>query len=147
MTGFPGETDGDFALLLDFQEKAQLDWMGCFVYSREEGTPAWAMKGRVSGKTAARRKRILEERQVPLTEKRMERLVGRVFDVLVEGRFETDAGSANAGGVSLYLGRLFCHAPEVDGAAIIRSGKTLAPGSLVRGRVTARTGFDVEVEV
>ncbi|MDR0316078.1 MAG: 30S ribosomal protein S12 methylthiotransferase RimO, partial [Treponema sp.] len=75
LTGFPGETEKDFAALLDFQEKARLDWLGCFAYSREEDTPAYSMKGRVSKKTAAERKRIIEQRQIPLTEKNMDRFV------------------------------------------------------------------------
>ncbi|MCL2443851.1 MAG: 30S ribosomal protein S12 methylthiotransferase RimO, partial [Treponema sp.] len=52
LLGFPGETEEDFAALLDFQAKANLDWVGCFAYSREEGTAAYSMKGRVPVKTA-----------------------------------------------------------------------------------------------
>ena len=62
LTGFPGETEEDFALLLDFQEKLRADWLGCFAYSREEDTPAYDMKGRPPKKLAAERKRLIEER-------------------------------------------------------------------------------------
>jgi len=110
MTGFPGETEEDFRMLLDFQQRAQLDWLGCFAYSREEDTPAWGMKGRVAKKTAAGRKQLLEERQIPITEKRMERFVGRTFDVLVEEKFEPAAGDTISGEEELYLGRLPCQA-------------------------------------
>jgi ribosomal protein S12 methylthiotransferase len=139
MTGFPGETGEDFETLLDFQQLTMIDWMGCFTYSREEATPAWGMKNRVGKKTALERKALLEERQVPITEKQMDRFVGRSFDALVEETFE--------GGRTLYLGRLFCHAPEVDGSAVISAGRELKPGDLVRGRVTARAGFDLEFRV
>jgi len=47
LVGFPGETEADFAALLDFQSEAQLDWLGAFAYSREEDTPAYSMKNRV----------------------------------------------------------------------------------------------------
>jgi ribosomal protein S12 methylthiotransferase len=137
LLGFPGETGEDFERLLDFQEKARLDWAGCFAYSREEDTPAYAMKGRVAKKTARERKRIVEERQVPISEERMERFVGRGMDALVEEALDREEG--------LYLGRLYCQAPEVDGAAIISSGRPLEPGAMVRGRVTGRTGFDLKV--
>ena len=153
MTGFPGETEEDFALLLDFQEKASLDWLGCFAYSREENTASYAMKGRVAKKIAAQRKLLVEERQIPITEKQMNRFVGRTFDVLVEERFEPVAPSdaekqtpEDTDNTGLYLGRLPCHAPEVDGSAVIFSRQPLELGSLIPCKVTARTGFDLEVK-
>jgi ribosomal protein S12 methylthiotransferase len=142
MTGFPGETEEDFAALLDFQEKARLDWLGCFAYSREEDTPAYTMKNRIPKKTALERKRIIEERQIPITGKNMDRFTGKEFDVLVEEKIEGEEG--------LYLGRLYCQAPEVDGAAVIRRGddrQGLEPGTFVKGRITARTGVDLQVHV
>ncbi|MDR0622932.1 MAG: 30S ribosomal protein S12 methylthiotransferase RimO [Treponema sp.] len=140
MTGFPGETGADFAALLDFQERARLDWLGCFTYSREEDTPAWAMKDRVPKKLAAERKRLVEERQIPITEKNLDRFTGQVYDALVEEKIE--------GGEGLYLGRLYAQAPEVDGSAVIRCGdgrRILEPGTFVSGRVFARTGFDLQI--
>ena len=140
MTGFPGETEEDFTLLLDFQKKARLDWLGCFVYSREENTAAYAMKGRVGKKTAIARKSLIEERQIPITENQISRFVGRTFDVLVEEKFDSPPDEA-----FLYLGRLPCQAPEVDGAAVIFSPRSLELGSKVPCRVIAARGFDLEV--
>ena len=140
MTGFPGETEEDFNLLLDFQKKACLDWLGCFAYSREEDTAAWGMKGRVSKKTAAERKRLIEERQIPITEKRMDQFIGRTLDVLVEEEIEASEGED-----TMYLGRLYCQAPEVDGAAVISGQRSLKSGELILCRVFARAGFDLEV--
>ncbi|MDR0474295.1 MAG: 30S ribosomal protein S12 methylthiotransferase RimO [Treponema sp.] len=138
MTGFPGEGDDDFDMLLDFQEKAGPDWMGCFAYSREEDTQAYSMKKRVPKKTAAARKKILEERQIAITEKKMDRFVNKEFKVLVEEKIE--------GEESIWLGRLYCHAPDIDGSAVIRSRRELVPGGFAIGRVFARAGFDLEVE-
>jgi ribosomal protein S12 methylthiotransferase len=140
MTGFPGETEKDFELLLDFQQKAGLDWLGCFAYSREEDTPAWNMKGRVSKKTSEERKKIIEERQVPITEKQMDRFIGRVFDVLVEEQFDSGPDKTK-----LYLGRLPFQAPEVDGAAVISGDLPLEPGTMISCKIFARAGFDLEV--
>ncbi|MDR1587978.1 MAG: 30S ribosomal protein S12 methylthiotransferase RimO [Treponema sp.] len=140
LLGFPGETEDDFAALLDFQEKARLDWLGCFTYSREEDTPAYSMKGRAAKKIAAERKRAAEERQIPITEKQMERFIGQTLDALVEEAVDAEEG--------LYLGRLYCHAPEVDGAAVIgcEDGEgPLKPGTFVKGRVLGRAGFDLQV--
>ena len=146
LLGFPGETEEDFVELLDFQQKAQLDWLGCFAYSCEEGTPAFSMKGQVSKSTAAARKQTIEERQVPITEHRMERYSGQERVVLIEEQIEGGRDSQ-----SFYLGRLYCHAPEIDGAAVIAGGETADNppqlGTLVPCRVIARRGFDLEVQL
>ncbi|MDR0486701.1 MAG: 30S ribosomal protein S12 methylthiotransferase RimO [Treponema sp.] len=148
LLGFPGETEEDFAALLDFQDRARLDWLGCFAYSREEDTPAFSMKARVPKKNALRRKQIVEERQIPITEKNMERFAGQTLDVLIEECFEGGGDALPAGkGETLRLGRLYCHAPEVDGAAVITGGGTAKPGDIVPCKVTARRGFDLEVQL
>ncbi|MDR2150265.1 MAG: 30S ribosomal protein S12 methylthiotransferase RimO [Spirochaetaceae bacterium] len=139
LIGFPGETAADFQLLLRFQEQAALDWVGSFIYSREEGTAAYSFKPQVSQRIAAARKALLEERQISLTERRMDRFVGRSVTALVEACIDAAAG--------LYLGRLFCQAPEVDGAAVIKSTKALSLGNFVQGTVKSRAAFDLEVLV
>ncbi|MDR3123092.1 MAG: 30S ribosomal protein S12 methylthiotransferase RimO [Treponema sp.] len=150
LTGFPGETDEDFRQLLDFQSQAELDWLGVFVYSREENTPAYSMKGRVPGKIAARRKAIIEERQIGISEQRMDRFVGRSMEALVEEALDIDLRSTDRspeGRERFYLGRLYCQAPEVDGSVILRSGKPLAAGTFAQGQIAARTGFDLEMRM
>ena len=139
MTGFPGETEADFERLLDFQAEARLDWLGVFVFSREEGVPAYNFKGRPSKKTALERKRVLEARQARITEERMSRFTGRLMTALVEEQVDGEEG--------LYIGRLFCHAPEVDGALVIESAAPLSPGTFARGVVTGQAGFDLKLRV
>jgi len=145
LTGFPGETDEDFTALLDFQKEAALDWLGCFTYSREEGTAAYSMKGRVSAKTKALRKKIIEERQSPITEKNMDRFTGLTLDVLIEEKI----AASDANGEDIWLGRLYCQAPDIDGSAVIVSGsenlKNPQTGTLIPCKVIARRGFDMEV--
>ena len=139
LLGFPGETDEDFEYLLDFQEKAKLDWLGCFTYSREDGTAAYSMTKQIPKKTAAMRKKIIEERQIPITEKNMERFTGQKLTVLIEEQID-----------DFWLGRLYCQAPDIDGAAVI-SGSMEQPelqsGMFVPCKVIARRGFDLEVSV
>jgi ribosomal protein S12 methylthiotransferase len=143
LLGFPGETEEDFAELLDFQEKAALDWLGCFAFSREEDTAAYSMKGRVPAKTAEARKKTIEEKQVPITEKNMARFTGQSLEVLIE---EQIAGSNDS--ESFWLGRLYCQAPEIDGSAVIASaGKNPPLGILIPCKVIACRGFDLEVSV
>jgi len=151
LLGFPGETEEDFTMLLDFQQKAKLDWVGCFVYSREEGTASYSMKGRVPAKTAEARKKIIEERQIPITEKNMDRFVGQTLSVLVEEKMEAAAGSNEE---TIWLGRLYCQAPDIDGSAVIIGGDNSKKtdenpklGALVSCEVIARRSFDLEVQV
>jgi len=144
LPGFPGETEDDFAALLDFQEKANLDWLGCFTYSREEGTASYSMKGRVPAKIAAARKQTIEERQAAITEKNMDRFFGQTLDVLIEERLD----SAAAEDENFLLGRLYCQAPDIDGAAVIvggGDGESLQMGKFARCKVIARRGIDLEV--
>jgi ribosomal protein S12 methylthiotransferase len=149
LLGFPGETENDFQALLDFQDKAALDWLGCFAYSREEDTPAYSLPAQVPHKTANRRKRIIEERQVAITENNMNRFTGKTLDVLIEEEFASVAGDC---GEAIMLGRLYCHAPEVDGSAVIVGADVGAElgaqlGSLLPCKVIARRGFDLEVGI
>lgn len=136
LVGFPGETDEDMEILLDFQQRAQLDWLGVFTYSREEDTPAYSMKGRVPKKVAEGRKHQIESAQIPITEGRMDRFVGKTLPVLVEEQVENEDG--------LYLGRTICQAPEVDGATVLSADQDLKPGTIVSARVFSRAGFDLD---
>ncbi|MDR0323804.1 MAG: hypothetical protein LBI12_05080, partial [Treponema sp.] len=144
-----------------FQEKLRPDWSGCFTYSREEGTPAYTMKGQVTKKIAAQRQREIENRQIKITEKNMKRFVGQNFNVLLEEQFCGSGGSVPVGALSgaldgtesgeeLWLGRLYCHAPEVDGAAVVTGmaqGIEPKAGDLLSCRVIASRGFDLQVTI
>jgi ribosomal protein S12 methylthiotransferase len=147
LTGFPGETGEDLRQLLDFQARADLDWLGVFAYSREENTPAYSLQGRVSKKIAAQRKALVEEQQTGITEKRMDRFVGRSMEALVEESVDLPAEPYAPAPEGLYLGRVYCQAPEVDGSVVLRSRKPLSVGTFVQGRISARTGFDLEMLV
>jgi ribosomal protein S12 methylthiotransferase len=171
LVGFPGETDEDFAALLNFQQKAAIDWLGVFSYSREEDTPAYTMKERVIKKTAAARKNALETAQIPLSEARQQRFVGQTLTVLVEEVFlnesdgesnemyemsndndgvpdeNSDRRNSDRWNSGLYLGRIYAQAPEVDGAVILSSDQALAPGTFVRATISGRAGFDLQAGV
>jgi ribosomal protein S12 methylthiotransferase len=144
LAGFPGETDDHFAQLLDFQRDAQIDWLGVFTYSREDGTAAYTMKNRVSKKIAALRKSSLEEAQIPITAARLETFAGTETQALIEE--EVDSGDDENRAVPdsrLYIGRLPIHAPEVDGAAVIESDHPLEPGSFARVATLGAAGVDM----
>ena len=141
IVGFPGERDSDFAELLDFQEKAKIDWMGVFTYSREEGTPAFRMQSEDAFELfrpkSEERKMLLEEAQNEITAASLDRWVGRNLEVLIE---EPIQGSA------MGLGRSFLQAQEVDGLVVVH-GEGLVPGQVVQTKVTKRNGVDLEALV
>jgi len=154
LLGFPGETKEDFAALLDFQEKARLDWLGCFTYSREEGTKSYSMKGRVPAKTAVMRKNLIEERQIPITEKNMERFSGRDMDALLEEKFDVNSTDTGESDEIFWLGRTYCQAPDIDGSTVIvlrkqmaDNGKNPQAGTFLNCRIIARRGFDLEARI
>jgi ribosomal protein S12 methylthiotransferase len=133
LLGFPGESEQDFEALLSFQARARPDWLGCFTYSREEDTPAYAMTGRVTKALAEARKTQVERRQGPLTERSLDAQVGKVLDVLVEERVE---------GEELSLGRAYLQAPDVDGLVVVR--RSLQPGTRCAVLIERRNGIDLE---
>lgn len=135
LVGFPGETEADFQRLLDFQEKANLDWLGAFTYSREEDTPAWGMPGRVTRAAAEERKAEIERRQIPITARALDAHVGKSLPVLIEEPVE---------GEEMSLGRAYLQAPEVDGLVVVH--RRCAAGTMTRVRITRRNGVDLEGE-
>lgn len=141
LVGFYGESDRDFADLVEFQREAQIDWLGVFTYSPEDGTPAARFEGKLPlpGAEADSRCDELMRLQEPITYNRVDRLVGTELDVLVEEMVPHEP---------LALGRAYAHAPDVDGAVVLTLGDGAAsgvrPGALVRCRVSRRNGLDVE---
>jgi ribosomal protein S12 methylthiotransferase len=134
LVGFPGESEEDFRLLLDFQRRAELDWAGFFTYSREEGTAAFELGPRVAHRTAEKRQRELESAQTEITARRLDRHVGSELDVLIEEPVQGEA---------LALGRAYLQAPEVDGLLVVKA-EGLEAGRLYRVRVDRRNGVDLE---
>lgn len=137
LAGFPGETDEDFRVLTDFQNKAELTWLGVFAYSREEGTPAYAFPGRIKKSVAQKRKIVIEQNQIRITEQLLTRFVGKEIDVLIEEPVKNEA---------MFIGRGYMHAPDVDGLVVV-NGTGLIPGTIVRTRIIRRNHFDLEAVV
>ncbi|MGN0906719.1 MAG: 30S ribosomal protein S12 methylthiotransferase RimO [Bullifex sp.] len=138
MLGFPGEEREDFDELLSFVRKARFDWMGSFIYSREEDTPAFDMRDEKAHekavKRAARWKTELEELQSSITEERLQGFVGKKYLALVE---------ENIQGEDLSIARIYSEAPEVDGLTVIM-GEGIAPGDVVEVGIRAVRGVDLE---
>ena len=151
LTGFPGEDDKAAENTMAFLNAIEPDWSGCFPYSREEDTPAYNMKKRVSSKVAEKRAAALEQRQTELTFKKLESYVGQEIEVLVEEIIENDAEISADMSEGLAIGRGWFQAPEVDGSVVIRyecdsekENNDVKPGNVVKVKVLASTGVDLD---
>jgi ribosomal protein S12 methylthiotransferase len=128
--GYPGETERDHDLLLEFLEAAQLDWAGFFTFSNEDGTHAAGLEGQVPAELALERLRECAEVQDAITASRRDALVGQVRQVLVDAPGE---------------GRTVHEAPEIDG--VVHLPATLEVGRLIDVEITAAEGPDLHAVV
>src|SRR6266403_2255727 len=111
IVGFPGETEKEFEELCDFVREAQFDWMGTFGYSDQDGAGAYSLEKKVPAREVERRRKRLMQIQRQISKKRKKALVGREFDLVLEGTSEeTDL---------LLEGRTAMHAPEIDGKVFV----------------------------
>ncbi len=135
ITGFPGETKTEFKSLLAFVERVEFDHLGVFAFSPEKGTRAALLPGRPSKRKAEERRAVLLEAQREISRRKLERQVGQVLRVLMEGPHpETDL---------LVAGRLPSQAPEVDGCVIVTAGNVQA-GEIRPVKITAAHDYDLE---
>ncbi|HKU42897.1 MAG TPA: 30S ribosomal protein S12 methylthiotransferase RimO [Polyangiales bacterium] len=134
IVGHPGETEEDFAALLDFVRGGELDHVGAFRYSHEEGTHSGTLEDLVAPKTIERRARELMKAQRAVSKKRLKALIGSELDVLVEG--ESDESEL------LLVGRHAGQAPEVDGQVHLING-TAQPGEIRRVKITHAADYDL----
>jgi ribosomal protein S12 methylthiotransferase len=143
IVGFPGETDEHVAYLEEFIERAQLDRVGFFTYSREDGTPGALLDDQVPA--AAKRKRLvrLREAQRLASERARATRIGSTVRVLVEERRRlrrTDPLAVALGGVDVTVGRSEGEAPGVDGGIYLR--EELPIGSFADVRLDGHGAFD-----
>lgn len=138
IVGFPGETERDFEQLCDFVRQAQFDWLGAFGYSDQEGASAHALDGKLPAREIERRRKKVMQIQRQISRKKKKALVGREFDLLLEGLSEeTDL---------LWQGRTAMHAPEIDGTVLINDApedRELKAGEFYRCRITAAQDYDL----
>ena len=141
IVGHPGETEAAFTKLCDFIRSAELDRVGVFNYSREEGTTAALLPNRVPQKEIDARRRELLRIQRQISKKKMRAMRGREIEVLVEGSSDESE--------YVLMGRHEGQAPEIDGQVYLTLGPDFTPevGSLVRAKVTGSAEYDLAAEV
>ncbi len=134
ITGFPGETDAQFATLAEFVARNRFHHLGVFAYEAEDGTPAAAMSGQVPVRTRRARRDEIMALQREISEEILSRYEGERLDILVDAPHDEWPG--------LHVGRAWFQAPEVDGVTYV-SGPGVEPGALVRAEITETGEYDL----
>ncbi|WP_421297106.1 30S ribosomal protein S12 methylthiotransferase RimO [Aeromonas sp. 604015] len=132
IVGFPGETEEDFQMLLDFIDKAELDRVGCFKYSPVEGALANELPDPVPKAIQEERFQRFMELQQQVSIRKLARKVGQEMTVIID---EVDEEGAT--------GRSFADAPEIDGLVYLNGETGLKPGDMVKVRIDESDEYDL----
>jgi len=136
IVGFPSETDEEFKQLFNFVKDIKFERLGAFIYSREEGTPAYNFKGQVPKELKEERFNMIMSSQAGIAADVNSKLLGKSILVLVEDKLD-----------GAYIGRTQYDAPEVDGVVYINSKKALKKGEFVKVKITDTLEYDLVGEV
>ena len=126
MVGFPGETEEDFEELYEFVKWAKLDKLGCFTYSKEEGTAAFNMENQVHPMTKKKRYNKIMALQQKISEENMKKHIGKTLKVLVE-----ENG----------IGRTYMDVPDIDGVIYLEGNAK--PNTFVNCEITGFKEYDL----
>jgi ribosomal protein S12 methylthiotransferase len=132
IVGFPGETEEDFEMLLQFLREARLDRVGCFTYSPVEGAAANAHEGAVPEEIKQQRWHQFMQTQAGISASTLQEKVGSVQQVLID-----EVNNERA------VARSQADAPEIDGLVYIRDGQRLEPGEFADVRIESAEEYDL----
>lgn len=134
IAGFPGETEEDFEKLCDFVKEEKFERLGCFAYSREEGTPAAEMENQLDEEVKARRAEVIMDEQFLSAEIYNKSQVGKIIEVVVEG-FDKYA--------ECFFGRSAADAPDIDPKVFFTADKGYNTGDFIKVRVDDYMEYDL----
>ncbi len=132
IVGFPGETEEDFQMLLDFLTEARLDRVGCFKYSPVEGAKANELPDQVPEEVKEERYHRFMQLQQQISTERLQEKIGKVLPVIID---EVDEEGA--------IGRSMADAPEIDGAVYLNGQFDVEPGQIVRVLIEHADEYDL----
>ncbi|MFE4109060.1 30S ribosomal protein S12 methylthiotransferase RimO [Kosakonia sp. YIM B13611] len=132
IVGFPGETEEDFQMLLDFLKEARLDRVGCFKYSPVEGATANELADQVPEEVKEERWNRFMQLQQQISAERLQEKIGREILVIID---EVDEEGA--------IGRSMADAPEIDGAVYLNGETGVKPGDVIRVKVENADEYDL----
>ena len=135
IVGFPGETEKQFKELYDFIKRTKFERLGCFIYSKEEDTPAYNFKNQISTKVKEIRFDKIMQLQQKVSDSVNSTLLGKEIEVLIEEKDSSQKG--------VYIARTEHDAPEVDGQVYVHTKKTLKPGQFINVTITDTLEYDL----
>ncbi len=142
IVGFPEETERDFEGLCDFVRDAQFDWMGAFAYSDQDGASAYSLDKKLPAREIEHRRKHLMSIQRQISRKKKKSLIGREFELLLEGTSEESD--------LLLEGRTPMHAPEIDGKVLVNDFPEdidPVPGQFYRCQITEAHDYDLVAKI
>lgn len=135
ITGFPSETEEEFKAQCNFIEEVKFDRLGVFTYSSEDGTPAARMDNQIDEDVKAERKDYLLQVQKSVSADICQKYVGKVLEVIVEGKIEGDD--------NVYCGRSYRDCYEIDGFVFFKSEDDLLAGDFYNIKITEAGDYDL----
>ena len=137
MVGFPGETKEDFEELYEFLQEAKFDKLGCFAYSKEDGTPAARIKEQIHPMTKKSRYNKIMSLQKEISKQNLEKRKGQDIETLIEGK-SFDGKT--------YIGRTYMDVPDIDGIAYLNTNKNLQEGEFAKAKIVDVSNYDLILE-
>lgn len=138
IVGFPGETEEDFEMLLDWLENVQLDRVGCFKYEPVVGATANILEGAVPEAVKEERWHRFMQTQQKISATRLQQKIGKTLPVIIDGPVIIDREEGEG-----YLGRSMGDAPEIDGVVYVASHELLRAGDIVQVKITDADAYDL----
>lgn len=144
MVGFPGETDEDFKELCDFVKWAKFDKLGCFSYSKEEGTAAAKMQEQVKTNIKKSRYNEIMSIQQKVSNENLKNKIGKVYKALIEDAFVAE-------NKVVFVGRTYMDVPEIDGNVYVTADEKdlnkVEINNFVNCKITGVKGYDLIAKV
>ena len=134
IAGFPGETQEEHEALMAFLDEQELDRVGVFTYSREDGTPAATFENQIDEETAEQWRNEIMALQQEISLDKNETFVGKIMQVIIEGYSSDD---------DVYVGRTYRDAPGVDGLVFVNCDYELMSGQIVDVRINEVGPYDM----
>ncbi len=135
IVGFPGETNEDFEILLQWMKEAELDRVGCFKYEQVTGADSNKIDPHVAEEVKEERWHRFMQVQQEISARKLAMKVGKTMPVII------DTAGRDGG-----IGRTMGDAPEIDGSVKV-SGKKLQPGDIVQVKITSSDEYDLEGDI
>ncbi len=138
IVGFPGETEEDFFELYEFVNEAKFEKLGCFKYSKEDGTPAAKIKEQVHYKTKQARLNKIMTLEQQISKIKLEEKIGNIYEALVDG-FSEDG--------KFICARSYMDIPNEDGTIFIKNNGKVKSGDFIKCKIIAVRDYDLIAEI